>query len=70
MSQVWKPQSNLVYEDWIDRIIADSEASCKELNDWELKFIHSIQMRLKMKQFISQAIADKLEEIYIKYTKD
>lgn len=69
MPLIWKPQSDLVYEDWVDRIIADSEASCKELNDWELIFIHSIQLRLKMHQYMTKAIADKLEEIYIKYTK-
>lgn len=70
MPLIWKPQPNLVYEDWIDRIIADSHASCKELNDWELQFIHSIQMRLKTEQYMSEAIVNKLEEIYVKYTKD
>lgn len=68
MALIWKPQSNLVYQDWIDRIIADSQASCKELSDWENKFIDSMNNRIIMKQPISELMAKKLEEIYVKYS--
>ena len=68
MVPIWKPQSDLVYENWIDRIIADSANDMKELSDWELQFIHSIQNRLRMKQSMTELIANKLEEIYVKYS--
>ena len=68
MAQIWKPQSDLVYENWIDRIIADSANDMKELSNWELQFIHSIQNRLRMKQPMTELIANKLEEIYVKYS--
>lgn len=68
MAQIWKPQSNSIYKDWITMIVADSQALCKELTDWEQKFIDSMWVRLTLEQSVSQLQADKLEQIYVKYT--
>lgn len=68
MSEIWKPQFNNVYKDWITMIITDSQSSCKELTDWEQKFLDSMWIRLTLDQEVSQLQADKLEQIYVKYT--
>jgi hypothetical protein len=65
MSEIWKPQSHLVYENWINAVI--SEASDR-LNDWETKFIEAMRERVVMKLNITQAMAEKLEQIYVQYT--
>lgn len=68
MSEIWKPQSHNIYKDWITMIVADSQAACKELTDWEQKFLDSMWIRLTLEQEVSQLQADKLEQIYVKYT--
>lgn len=64
MGTVWKPQPIEVYKDWIDSI--ETEASDR-LNDWESTFVSNIRERLLYGP-LTEAQADKLESIYVKYT--
>jgi len=61
---IWKPQPREVYQEWIDTII--TEAS-DDLNDWESKFIESIQRHLYYGD-LTEAQAEKLESIYVEKT--
>lgn len=65
MAKIWEPQSKEVYNSWIEAIM--SEASDK-LSDWESSFIASIEGRL-IHQNLTQSQAEKLEQIYVKYTE-
>lgn len=65
MAEIWKPQPIEVYRSWIDAIL--SEASDR-LNDWETKFIESVDERTTLMMQLSQGQAEKLEQIYAKYT--
>lgn len=65
MSEVWKPQSRIVYNNWISIIRAEANTL---LNDWEKGFINSINNRLVMKISLTKDQAAKLEQIYVKYT--
>lgn len=64
MSEIWKPQPREVYQAWIDTIL--TEAS-DDLNDWELKFIESIQKHLYYAD-LTEMQAEKLEDIYVEKT--
>jgi len=66
MSLIWKPQLIEVYQEWIDAIV--NEAS-DELNDWENTFVESMQGRLDNGWNLSENQANKLEQIYAKYTE-
>ena len=66
MSLIWKPQLIEVYQEWIDAIV--NEAS-DELNDWENTFIDVMQDRLDSGWNLTENQANKLEQIYAKYTK-
>lgn len=65
MSEVWKPQSIDVYKSWVNTVT--SEASDK-LNDWEMQFIGTIESKLLENRQLTQGQAEKLEQIYSKYT--
>ena len=65
MSEIWKPLTRDTYKDWVATII--SEASDR-LSDWEIKFIHSMEHDLAYKN-LSQSQAEKLDELYARYTK-
>lgn len=62
----WKPQSNEVYQQWINDILTEVS---EELNDWELSFVGDMEIRLQFHQLPTEAQAKKLEDIYAKYTK-
>lgn len=68
MAEIWKSLSHAIYEDWINKIFADSYANMKELTDWESKFVDSMFLRVRMKQPISELQHISLETIYVKYT--
>lgn len=65
MAEIWHPQTIEIYKSWIDAI--ESEASDK-LNDWEQKFIGSIQTRLLKGNNLTEFQAEKLEQIYVAHT--
>jgi thiaminase len=65
MAAIWKPQDAKVYQDWIDTILDEAEG---ELNDWERNFIEDIQISLNRKGKLTQAQAEKLEQIYASKT--
>lgn len=66
MAEIWKPQTIEIYKSWIDAI--ENEAS-DNLNDWEQKFVGSLQTRLLKGNNLTQLQAEKLEEMYVKHTK-
>lgn len=66
MAPIWKPQENETYRAWIDSII--DEAS-DDLNDWENSFLDSLSSRLISGYNLTQAQAEKLEQLYTKHTK-
>ena len=66
MSKIWEPQSIEVYIFWADAIINEAQ---DKLNNWEIIFIASIQERLEQRKNLTQAQANKLEDIYAKYTE-
>lgn len=61
MSKIWEPQDKLVYQNWIDTIICEAS---DELNDWEIKFIESLRIRLLTGKNLTEGQASKLESIY------
>ncbi len=65
MAQIWYPQDKKVYLSWIEAITTESS---EELNDWEEKFIESIGTRLLTGKDLTEPMASKLEEIYVKHT--
>jgi hypothetical protein len=66
MPEIWKPQSIDVYKDWLVSILIEAT---DKLNDWELSFITNIDMRLGNGIQLTETQAEKLEQIYVKYTK-
>lgn len=70
MAKIWTPQSIEVYRSWVDIIL--SEAS-DELSVWETNFINDMDEKLTLYagfgKNLSQGQAEKLEDIYAKYTK-
>lgn len=64
VAEIWKPQIRQVYRDWIDAIT--TEASDK-LSDWETNFLDNLSEKL-FHYDLSQKQAEKLEELYVKYT--
>jgi len=66
MSEIWKPLKIDVYQSWCDAIV--DEAS-DDLNDWELRFIGDIQVKLAAGWNLTEAQAMKLESIYAEKTK-
>jgi hypothetical protein len=66
MAVIWKPQDIEVYRTWI-RALYD-EAS-DELNDWENTFVDNVATQLLNNRNLTEAQAEKLEQIYAKYTK-
>lgn len=65
MSKMWKPQPIEVYKDWLLDILVEASDN---LNDWESSFIANLQMRVDCGLNLSQSQAEKLEQIYVKYT--
>ncbi len=65
MAEVWKPHPQKVYLDWIKTI--EEEAS-DDLTTWEISFIASIQQRISTNWDLTETQADKLEQVYVKYT--
>jgi hypothetical protein len=65
MPEIWKAQSTLVYNNWINSII---EESSDKLNEWETDFLDSLQNRLNRGNNLTQNQAEILERIYIRYT--
>lgn len=66
MSEIWKPQNKLVYENWIAILIAEAQ---DEMSDWEIKFIESIGLRLLSGKNLTEGQASKLESIYCEKTR-
>jgi len=66
MSEIWKPLTRDTYKDWVATII--SEASDR-LSDWEIKFINDMEFILSSSRNLSQGQAEKLDELYARYTK-
>jgi len=66
MPRVWIPQGKDVYRKWVEDIIMESE---EKLNEWERTFIASIETRLDNNWQLTETQAQKLEDIYVKYTK-
>lgn len=75
MPSIWKPQSQLVYLDWI-RQLKTYQATLNSfarqngegLTDWERKFIDDLYATLFRRKDLTYAQAQKLEQIYTKYT--
>jgi len=65
MPPIWQPQSREVYQHWIDTIL---EEASDELNDWESSFIANIQTTLSIYGKLTEAQAEKLENIYAEKT--
>ena len=59
------PQDPGVYHAWIEVIV---DEAMDELNSWETGFIESISNQLDSGKSLSQAQANKLEDIYTKHT--
>lgn len=66
MPRIWKSAGFETLESWINTII--DEAS-DELNDWETRFIESMQVRVLNRWPTTQAQEEKLEQIYANKTK-
>lgn len=66
MAEMWKPHSIDTYKHWVVDIL--TEAS-NELNDWESNFVSNIDNQLDADRQLSEAQADKLEQIYVKHVK-
>ena len=66
MAEMWKPQSLDVYHQWIQDIVLQSSDN---LNDWENSFIANMNMRIDKGMELTQPMAEKLEQIYLKHTK-
>ncbi len=66
MALAWKPHDDEVYKDWIDSIV--TEAS-DELNEWESNFVSDMQVKIHNGWKLNQNQAEKLEQIYARYTK-
>lgn len=64
MAEIWKPHPPKVYRDWTDKIMREFD----KLNGWEQNFIWAINYQLNKKQSLSQAQAEKLENIYVERT--
>lgn len=62
----WKPQPSEVIQSWWDAIVEEAQ---DELNDWELKFISSIEMKVRNGFPLSESQEKKLEQIYAEKTK-
>lgn len=65
MGRIWTPHPIEVYKQWYDAI--ESEASDK-LTDWENRFVSDVGNRLAYGTLPTQNQAEKLEQIYVKYT--
>ena len=59
------PQDNDIYTTWHEAITIEA---FDKLNKWEAGFIVSISEQLEINRPLSQAQANKLEDIYTKYT--
>jgi len=57
----WKPQSQEVYESWIEAVYD----SGNHLTDWESRFLDSISKSLEDYN-LTESQADTLENIYVK----
>lgn len=66
MSKPFKPAEISVYKAWIEAIVSESS---DKLNDWENTFIDSLSLRLNSGNNLSEGQANKLEEMYSKFTK-
>lgn len=64
MAKQWTPQPRSTYRYWVEAILM--EASDK-LSDWEKNFIDDIDNRLNFND-LTEAQANKLEQIYTKHT--
>lgn len=65
MAKIWQPQPFEVLQHWIDDIL---EEASDELNDWEIKFIEDMAIRVSNKWQLSQSQEEKLETIYSEKT--
>jgi hypothetical protein len=65
MAEIWKPQPNEVYLAWCKAIFKDA---LETMSDWELKFVQSMHLTAQLGHTFTQAQAEKLEDIYVKYT--
>lgn len=65
MAKIWEPQSIDVYKSWV---MAITDEASDKLNDWEMQFIGSLESKLLQYQNLTQNQAEKLEQIYTKYT--
>ena len=65
MAEVWKSQSPDIYKAWLQTIL---DEATDELSNWETKFIDDITSKVMNGWALTQFQAEKLEEIYAKYT--
>ena len=65
MAKIWTPQPIEVYRSWVDAIAREAS---DDLNDWETKFVDDMDTRLTQLTNLTEGQADKLEQIYVKYT--
>jgi len=64
MAEMWKPEPNTVYQEWIT-IIKQEEAP---LDDKEISFIANVEQRILSGWYLTEAQATKLEQIYVRHT--
>ena len=64
MTHTEHPQKREVYQGWIDAIIIEAEHDI--LDTWEINFIESVFDQLERMSYLTQAQAEKLEDIYVR----
>lgn len=65
MPPIWKPKELELLRNWCDTIV---DESWDKLNEWERKFISSIDHQLRRSIQLSQHQENKLEQIYAEKT--
>jgi hypothetical protein len=65
MAKIWTPQEIEVYRTWVRALY--EEASDK-LSDWENSFVDNIGTQLLSNRNLTEAQAEKLEQVYAKHT--
>lgn len=66
MARIYKPQDPETLRMWFDAIV---EEASDQLNDWEIRFISDIEIRVRNGWGLSEAQEKKLEQIYADKTK-
>lgn len=66
MPRIWRSVGFETLQHWIDAI---TDEASDQLNDWELRFITDVSIRVSNRISLTQAQEEKLEQIYAAKTK-